>query len=162
MKMRFKVFIKIIWLASFVVLATACNKFVVENVNYSQQIESVLIPDENGTVHDVRHGITFNVEPFEKQEFGEDESIEIKEVRLIRNAQGYYFITANQFKNVYVMEPGKSELRLMNKIKISEERLNAPAFNLRDSKVQLIKTDTDEIITLNENGLQENNEEEQS
>lgn len=134
----------------------------VENVNYAQQIESVLAPDENGNVHDIRHGITFNVQPFQKQEFGEDQKTEIKELRLIRNAEGYYFITANQFKHVYVMEPGKAELKLKNKIKVSEERLNAPAFNLRDSVVQLVKTDTNEIFTLNEKGLQENKKEEQS
>ncbi|MEX0723962.1 MAG: hypothetical protein WD053_08795 [Gracilimonas sp.] len=160
--MNFKPFIQIIWLASFVVIATACNKFVVEDVNYAQEIESVLVPDENGDVHDVRYGITFNVEPFKKQEFSEDEPVDINEVRLIRNAQGYYFITANHFKNVYVMEPGKSELKLKKKIKVSEERLNAPAFNLRESTVQLIKTDSNEILTLNENGIQENNEEDQS
>lgn len=161
--MKSKSFIPILLLASFMLLATACNKFVVENVNYSQQIESVLEPDENGDVHDIRHGITFNVEPFKAQEFGEEDSTtEIKEVRLIRNAEGYYFITASQFKNVYVMEPGKSELKLKNKIKVSEERLASPALNLRDAMVQLIKTDTNETMTLNEDGLQENKEEDKS
>lgn len=161
--MKSKSFIPFLLLASFMMLATACNKFVVENVNYSQQIESVLVPDENGDVHDVRHGISFNVEPFKAQEFGEEDSTtQIKEIRLIRNAEGYYFITASQFKNVYVMEPGKSELKLKNKIKVSEERLAAPALNLRDATVQLVKTDTNEILTLNENGLQENKEEDQS
>lgn len=161
--MKQKSFIPILLLAYLMITVSACNKFVVENVNYSQQIESVLIPDENGDVHDIRHGITFNIEPFKTQEFSEEERIpEIKEVRLIRNAEGYYFITANQFKNVYVMQPGKSELKLKNKIKVSEERLNAPAFNLRDTTVQLVKTDTNEILTLNENGLQESKEEEQS
>lgn len=161
--MKSKSYIPIFLLASFLLAATACNKFVVENVNYSQQIESVLIPDENGNVHDVRHGITFNVEPFKAQEFGEeDNTTQIQEVRLIRNAEGYYFITAEKFKHVYVMQPGKSKLKLKNKIKVSEERLNAPAFNLRDATVQLVKTDTDEILTLNENGLQESKEEDQS
>ncbi|MFD2532278.1 hypothetical protein [Gracilimonas halophila] len=161
--MKSKSFIPILLLAYVMLATAACNKFVVENVNYSQQIESVLIPDENGDVNDIRHGITFNIEPFKIQEFGEEDTTpEIKEVRLIRNAEGYYFITANQFKNVYVMEPGKSELKLKNKIQVSEERLNAPAFNLRDKAVQLVKTDTNEILTLNENGLQESKEEDQS
>ncbi|MBD3615772.1 MAG: hypothetical protein HUJ22_04295 [Gracilimonas sp.] len=150
-------------LASIVMLGTACKTFVVENVNYAQQIESVLVPDENGNVHDVRHGITFNVTPFQEQEFGVEDSAktEIKEVRLIRNAEGYYFITANNFKNVYVMEPGKGNLRLRNKIQVSEERLSAPAFNLRDASVQLVKTDTNEVLTMNENGLQENSNDEE-
>ncbi|WP_395069852.1 hypothetical protein [Gracilimonas sp.] len=153
-------FIPMFLLASMVMIGTACKTFVVENVNYAQQIESVLVPDEDGNVHDVRHGITFNIQPFQQQEFGETDSTEIKEVRLIRNADGFYFITADQFKNVYVMEPGKGKLKLKNKIQVSEERLNAPAFNLRNASVQLIKTDTNEILTLNERGIQENNNEE--
>lgn len=164
--MRPQRFIPIILLASIVMLGTACKTFVVKNVNYSHQIESVLTPDENGTVHDVRHGISFNVMPFQQQEFGENDSTVIEEVRLIRNQQGYYFITANQFKNVYVMEPGSGELKLKKKIKVSEERLAAPAFNLRNSTVQLVKTDTNEVLTLNHEGIQENDkndkEEEQS
>ncbi len=161
--MRPQKFIPIILLASIVMLGTACKTFVVKNVNYSHQIESVLTPNEDGIVYDVRHGISFNITPFEKKEFGATDSIEVKEVRLIRNAEGYYFITANQFKNVYVMEPGNGELKLKKKIKVSEERLAAPAFNLRDSHVQLVKTDTNEVLNLNQDGIQENkNEEEQS
>lgn len=158
--MRPHKFIPIVMLASIVMLGTACKTFVVKNVNYAHQIESVLTPDENGTVHDMRYGISFNVTPFQQQEFGENDSTEIKEVRLIRNENGYYFITANQFKNVYVMEPGNGELKLKTKIKVSEERLAAPAFNLRNSTVQLVKTDTNEVLTLNHEGIQKNDKEE--
>ncbi|MEX0844083.1 MAG: hypothetical protein WD022_02335 [Balneolaceae bacterium] len=158
--MRSKNIIPVILLTSIVMLGSACKTFVIENVNYSQQIESVLTPDENGEVQDVRHGISFNINPFIQQEFGEDDSTQIKEVRLIRNANGYYFITANQFRNVYVMEPGKGKLKLKKKILVSEERLSEPAFNLRNSAVQLVKMDTKEVLTLNEEGIQENNEEE--
>lgn len=152
----------IILLASIVMLGTACKTFVVKNVNYSHQIESVLTPDEDGTVTDVRHGITFNVTPFQKQEFGENDSTyQIKEVRLIRNAEGFYFITANQFKNVYVMEPGNGSLKLKNKIKVSEERISEPAFNMRDGVVQLVKVESNEVITMNQNGIKKNNKEEE-
>ena len=51
-----------------VAVASACNSFVVEDVDYSQQLESVLVPDENGNVTDVRHGISFNVNSFKEQE----------------------------------------------------------------------------------------------
>ena len=159
--MRPQRFIPIILLASIVMLGTACKTFVVKNVNYSHQIESVLIPDEDGTVTDVRHGITFNVTPFQKQEFGTTDSTEIKEVRLIRNAEGFYFITANQFKNVYVMQPGDGSLKLKKKIKVSEEGISEPAFNMRDGYVQLVKVETNEIVSLNEEGIQKNNKEEE-
>jgi hypothetical protein len=81
---------------------------------------------------------------------------------LIRNADGFYFITADQFTNVYVMEPGKGSLKLKNKINVSESPLKDPAFNLRDSGVQLVMRDTNEIVEMNERGILENNEEDQS
>jgi hypothetical protein len=161
--MRPQRLIAIILLASFVMAGTACKTFVVKNVNYAHQIESVLTPDENGTVNDVRHGISFNVQPFQKKEFGENDSTQIQEVRLIRNQEGFYFITANGFKNVYVMEPESGSLKLKNKIKVSETAISEPAFNMRDGIVQLVKVDTNEIVSLNEEGIQKNdNKEEQS
>ena len=142
---------------------TACNQFTVENVNYSQYIESVLSADERGMVEDIRHGLTFNVKPFEKEEFGDQDSISVELIRLIRNAKGLYYITAPQFKNVYVMEPQRGSLKLIKKIKISEERLTAPALNMRDGYVELVKTETNEVIALNKDGIKQNiNEEEQS
>jgi len=146
-----------------VAVASACNSFVVEDVDYSQQLESVLVPDENGNVTDVRHGISFNVNSFKEQEFGaEDSTTQIREIRLIRNADGFYFITANQFKNVYVMEPGNASLKLKKKINVSESPLTDPAFNLRSSGVQLVMRDTNEVIEMNESGILNNNEEDQS
>jgi hypothetical protein len=141
---------------------TACRTFVVEDVNYAQQIESVLHPDENGNVEDVRHGISFNVNPFLVQEFGEQDSVEIDEIRLIRNEKGFYFITANKFKHVYVMEPAKSKLKLSNKIKVSETGLTSAAFNLRSPFIQLIDRQQGEVLTLNEEGIMETQEEEKS
>lgn len=163
--MKVRYLFPVFMLAASMLFGTACNPFVVENVDYSQSIESVLTPDENGNVEDVRHGIMFNVQPFEKQEFGEQDSLEIDQIRLIRNADGFYYITANNFQHVYVMETGKGELKLKNKIKISDERLAAPAFNMRDGRVQLVKTEANQVISLTEDGIQENqdnNEEDKS
>lgn len=158
---RHKLF-PILLLASFVLLGTACTTFVVKDVNYSHQIESVLTPDQEGEVSDVRHGITFNVQPFVDQEFGEEDSTyQIEEIRMIRNAKGFYFITADQFKHVYVMKPGSGSLKLKSKIKVSESPITNPAFNMRDGYVQLVKTQTNEVVALTEDGLQNEKEEEE-
>lgn len=140
-------------------IGTACNKFVIEGVNYSQEIESVLEPDEAGNVEDIRHGITFNINPLLQEEFEAKEQTSIDEIRLIRNSEGFYFITANNFRHVYVMEPGQGELILKNKILVSDDRLISPAFNLRDGIVQLINTETNEIYALRSNGIQKINQE---
>lgn len=143
---------------AFVVLGVlflqACNKsLVVKNVNYAQQIESVLIPDSDGTVTDVRHGISYSILPFQYEEFQDSSTVQLTEVRMIRNNQGYYFITADKFKHVYVMAPKKGELKLENKILVDEAGLYLPAFNWREPVVQLIDNSTEVVILLNEKGI---------
>lgn len=132
---------------------SACKTFEVKNVNYAQQVESVLIPTQEGIVSDSRYGISFNILPFQYHEINDSSSVVVDEVRLIRNSNGFYFITANGFQNVYVMEPIKSGLRLKEKINVSEKGLESPAFNLRSPFVELIDTKTSEIYTLNEKGI---------
>lgn len=151
-----------ICLFAIMLAGAACKTFVVQDVNYAHQIESVLTPNEEGVVTDKRHGISFNISPFVNEEFGENSGENIEEVRMIRNSQGFYFITANNFNHVYVMEPTQGELKMKKKIEVSEEGLVSPAFNLRDSIVQLVDLETEKVISMNENGIQETNEEEQS
>ncbi len=157
-----KYFRSLIILSGVVFLAAACKTFVVKEVNYAHQLESVLTPNEDGVVNDTRHGISYSIIPFQQQEFGENSDQQVEEVRMIRNADGYYFITASKFKNVYVMEPAEGELKLKKKIKVTEDGLKAPAFNLRSPFVQLVDTSTTQTFTLNENGIHQNKGEEQS
>ena len=139
--------------AAVFMFTSACKTFEIKNVNYAQQVESVLEPTQNGQVEDSRYGISFNILPFQYQEMQDSSSVLVNEVRLIRNQGGYYFITANGFNNVYVMEPIDSGLKLKEKITISESGLIKPAFNLRSPYVQLIDTETSEIYILNEKGI---------
>ncbi len=143
---------------AFVLLSTfflqACNKsLVVKNVNYAQQIESVLIPDSEGNVTDLRHGLSYSILPFQFEEFNDSSSVMISEVRMIRNHQGYYFITADKFKHVYVMAPKRGEFKLEKKILVDADGLLSPAFNWRDPVVQLIDETNNVAILLNENGI---------
>ncbi|MBO6572160.1 hypothetical protein A8B79_09765 [Balneola sp. EhC07] len=133
--------------------ASACKTFEVKNVNYAQQVESVLTPTDNGDVTDSRYGIAFNILPFQYEEMKDSSSVLVDEVRLIRNQNGFYFITADGFNNVYVMEPINSGLKLKEKINVTEQGLVSPAFNLRSPFVQLIDTATSETFTLNEKGI---------
>ncbi len=141
-------------------VASACKTFVVKDVNYSQQIESVLTPNSKGEVHDSRYSLSFNILPFQFQETKDSSSVSVEEVRLIRNAEGFYFITADGFSNVYVMEPIKNGLKLKKKIQVTEQGLISPAFNLRSPFVQLIEKETLQSFSLNEKGIQ--NKEEKS
>lgn len=131
----------------------ACKTFEVQDVNYTQEVESVLIPDDKGIINDKRHGLSFNILPFQFKEFKDSTTVLIEEIRLIRNHQGFYFITANGFKNVYVMEPINSGLKLKKKININEEGLIEPIFNMRSPFVQLIDTQAKEVFTLSLDGI---------
>ncbi|MEQ9266052.1 MAG: hypothetical protein RLN81_12560 [Balneolaceae bacterium] len=132
----------------------ACNKsFVVKNVNYAQHIESVLTPDSNGVVEDVRYGLSYSILPFQFEEFQDSSKVMISEVRMMRNSDGFYFITADRFKNVYVMKPQKGELKLEKKILVSESGLASPVFNWRKPVVQLIDKVSAETYLLNEKGI---------
>jgi hypothetical protein len=122
---------------------------VIQNVDYSQPLESVLTPDSENIVHDKRYAIKFSVSPILEAE--ERESV--GEVRLIRNTSGYYFVTANGFQNVYVLAPGEGELKLENIIEFLEDPLDEPAFNQRNGYIELVDLSDGETYRLDKEGI---------
>ncbi|MCW9096749.1 MAG: hypothetical protein OQJ93_05110, partial [Ignavibacteriaceae bacterium] len=52
--------------------------------------------------------------------------------------QGLYFITASNFKNVYIFRADEGKMVLNNKIFISEFGLQTPAFNQRNPYIELV------------------------
>lgn len=143
-------------LALAILLFAGCNKsMVISDVNYSQPIETVLTPNDQGVVDDVQHGLTFNILPLQYAETQDSSAVTTNEVRMIRGSEGFYYITASGYSNVYVMSPEKSSLKLVKKIKINEEGLAEPAFNQRSSYIQLLNRQTNEAYTLTNEGLQQ-------
>ncbi|MCJ7555053.1 MAG: hypothetical protein MUO34_14365, partial [Ignavibacteriaceae bacterium] len=61
-----------------------------------------------------------------------------KQVRIIQNVDGYYFITAQGFKNVYVFLPAEGSLQMEYKILITETGLEKPVFNQRSPLIELV------------------------
>lgn len=144
-----------------VVVFTGCKQsLIISEVDYAQPVETVLETDNDGNVEDVRQGLKFNVLPLQYAETGDTTSVTIDEIRMIRGKEGYYYITASDFKNVYVMSPDKNSLKLEKKLAISEEGISNPAFNQRDSFVQLLNRSTGDIYVLTIEGI-ENPENEQ-
>lgn len=139
-----------IFLSTLVISVVSCGStLVIENVDYSQPLESVLTPDSENIVHDQRYAIQFSVTPILKAE--EVESV--SEIRLIRNSDGYYFVTAIGFQNVYVFAPGVGELKLENQIEFSENRFEEPAFNQRNDYIELVDLSNGEIYRLDHEGI---------
>ncbi|MEX2640746.1 MAG: hypothetical protein WD266_08650, partial [Balneolales bacterium] len=98
----------------------ACGSLVIENVDYAQPIESVLSVQDDGTVEDVRSGLSFSIMPLQNEETGDTTSVTTPEIRIIRNQEGYYFVTAPGYAHVFVLRPQAGELQLHETILIDE------------------------------------------
>lgn len=142
----------IIFLASLILLTTACSMLTLQPADFSWPVESAIKVDGKGNVTEDRYSTDFNAIGLFYEEFQDSMSYKDKEIRLIRNNWGDYFITGKQFKNVYVFKASKGTLVLEKKIFISEFGLKEPAFNQRLPYIELL--DGDYQINLTSEGIE--------
>jgi hypothetical protein len=121
-----------------ILITAACSVLTLQPANFSWPLESVLSVDDNGKVSEDRYSIEVNTIGLFFEEFQDSLSYKGKEIRMIRDNQGFYFMTASKFKNVYVFKAEEGKLVQENKIFISEFGLQTPAFNQRDSYIELV------------------------
>ena len=144
--------IKFLAFSFFLILLTAaCSVLKLQPANFSWPIESILPIDDQGNVAEDRYSTEFNTKGLFFEEYQDSLAYKGKEINLIRNNEGYYFITAPEFKNVYVFIAKEGALALHKKITISETVLTKPAFNQRDSYIELI--DGDKKFNLSSQGI---------
>lgn len=134
------------------VFTAACSTLTLTNVDFSEPMESILEVSSDGTVNDIEKGISFNVIALQEAETGDASSVTIEEIRMIRGAQGHYFIIAAGFTHVYVFNAVDGELVKEEKILIDEDGVANPAFNQRDTHIQLIDG-TSRAFNLTHEGL---------
>ena len=128
----------------------ACSSLTLEPANFSWPIESVLPVDTKGNVFEAKYSVEFNTKPLYAEEFQDSTAYMGKEIRLIRDKQGYYYVTAREFKNVYVFQAEEGTLALQNKIPISETGIINPAFNQRNSYIELVDGNNNKISLTHE------------
>ena len=117
----------------------ACSSLVLKPVDFAWPVESVLHVNDEGFVKEDRHTLFFNAKVLFLEETGDSTAYLDKDLRIIRDTEGYYFVTSQNFKNVYVFIGIDGELNLDNKIEISEtEKMSNPAFNQRLPYVELV------------------------
>jgi len=121
-----------------ILITAACSVLRLQPANFSWPLESVLSVDDNGKVAEDRYSIEVNTIGLFFEEFQDSLSYKGKEVRMIRDNQGFYFMTASNFKNVYVFKADEGTLKLEKKIFISEFGLQTPAFNQRNPYIELV------------------------
>lgn len=135
---------------AFMLIMTGCgSSLVIQNVDYSQPLESVLSPDSDGQIHDNRYAIQFSIAPILEYEGSEG----VDEIRLIRNANGFYFVIADGFNNVYIFEPGEGELSLHEEVELPDGPISEPAFNQRNTHIELINQSSGQTYNLDQNGI---------
>jgi len=144
--------IRVVLIPLFIFFA-ACSTLVLKPVDFAWPIESVLRVDNDGFVKEERYTLSFNAKPLFFEETSDSTAYLDKDVRIIRDTKGYYFVTSKNFKNVYVFEGINGEMKLNNKIEISEkEGLNNPVFNQRIPYIELV--DNGKKILLSNAGIE--------
>ncbi|HTR80434.1 MAG TPA: hypothetical protein VMM58_02310 [Bacteroidota bacterium] len=136
------------------VIACGCASLTLSPVHYQWPVESVLSVDGKGMVEESRYNISFNVKPLLFEETGDSVHVAGTEIRIIRDMDGYYFITAPKFKNVYVFAPDEGKLKLATKILVSEKGMATPAFNQRSPRIELING-KEKPIFMTKDGIQQ-------
>lgn len=130
--------IKLFLIYASITLLTACSSLMLEPAQFGWPLEAVLKVDKDGFVKEDRHSINFNTTALFFDETQDSLSYAGKTLHLIRNNEGFYFMTSTDFKNVYVFSVQKNAFSLQNKILVSETGLLDPAFNQRSSFIELI------------------------
>ena len=142
----------IIFSAVLILLGTACSTLTLQPADFSWPIESLLKVDDNGNVTEDRYATSFNTVGLFYEEFQDSMAYKGEKIHLIRNNWGDYFITGNEFKNVYVFKASEGTLVLEKKIFVSEFAMKSPAFNQRSPYIELL--DRENKINLTSEGIE--------
>ena len=138
--------------------AVGCSQLTLEPSDFSWPIESVLEVNDEGNVIENRYSFTTNVNALFLEETADSSSYLNSSVRIIRDERGFYYLTANSFKNVYVFNVNDGKMILHQKILISEFGLDLPAFNQRKPYIEILDGEQ-HVMFINSNGIQEKNSE---
>ena len=134
---------------------TACSVLTLTPANFAWPIESVLQVNDEGEVSEERYSFSFDAKGLYYEEFEDSLAYLDRELRIIRDVQGYYFITGAKFKNDYVFKAIDGTMELNTKIFISEFGFGNPVFNQRTPNIELI--DGERVLKLSHQGIEEGN-----
>ncbi len=144
---------KLIKYVAVALIAVGCSSVILQPSDFSWPVENVLTVDTNGFITEDRHSFTINVKPLFQEEFEDSTAAIGKELRIIRDQAGCYYITGPGFKNVYKFQLVEGGLKLEDEILISDSlALTFPAFNQHAPNIELL--DGAKKYLLNNNGIE--------
>jgi hypothetical protein len=129
-----------------------CSTLKLSPADFSWPVESVLKVGDNGMAEEARYAIAFNAKPLYYEETGDSLAYLDRELRVIRDTLGYYYITGNKFKNVYVFTMEDGAFNLHKEILISKGGITDPVFNQRPPFIELIEGN--KYYYLSKNGIE--------
>lgn len=126
-----------------------CSSLKLTQTDFSWPVESVIHVDDKGIAADDRYSISFSAKPLFFEEAGDSLAFVNKDLRVIRDTLGYYYMTGNNFKNVYVFTMGEGCFKLEDKIAISDSGISNPVFNQRPPYIQLVEGNKEYYLSNN-------------
>ena len=130
---------------------SSCGTLTLERVDFAWPVESVVTVDNGSRIEENRYALTLNVARLAGEEFQDTTALRGASLRLLRNGDGFYFVTGARFKNVYVFASGEHELRMKSKIAVTATGLHDPALNQRTPYVELVDGDTFKKLLTSDN-----------
>ncbi len=133
-----KVLVSIGFLVS-IVLA-GCSSLQLQPADFAWAAEEIVEVGSKGMVDAKRYSVAFTVTPLLAKEFAADTMAakNTREIRLIRDKAGFYYLTGKKFKNVYVLVQSEGALAVNNTLVISAEKpMDDPKFDQKDSYIEL-------------------------
>ncbi len=141
------IFLMLILVTALSIFTSCTPSLVLRPVDYAWNLESVLKVDKDMYVKGAPKTLGFNVyELFKAEKIDLKISEDGREVRLIRDNLGYFYIIAEGFTNVYVFRTGENSLDLFRKITIDKDGVNKPRLNFREPNVQLLYNNGKDIM----------------
>lgn len=119
-------------------ILSGCSSLTLKPGDFAWPVEFALNVDGQGNVQNERYSFSLNVKELLFTETQDSINVSKVTLRMIRDVKGFYFITASQFKNVYIFEQAEGGLKLKNKILVAQNGLTAPAFNQRMPYIELV------------------------
>jgi hypothetical protein len=127
----------LVWLAALLLAPAGCATVTIKPVDFSWSYESVLTADSAGVVSGEPKTIAFDAGVLFRAEAPSQGAAAGKTVRIIRDKDGYYFVTSPGFRHVYIFGSSRGKLTLEKKVLITEAGMEKPFFNRRDGGIEL-------------------------
>jgi hypothetical protein len=136
-------------------LVGGCASLTLEDVDSGWPVEAVVKVGKDNRIQDTRYALSARVTALAVEEFQDSSALIGKELRILRNHSGYYFVTGQKFRNVYVFESSNSSFALESTIEVSQTGLANPALNQRTPYVELVDGTAKQL--LDEDGIVKGN-----